>query len=286
MRRADLHTHSDCSDGTDSPAGLMAAAVAAGLDVIALTDHDTTSGWAPAAAARPAGLTVLPGVELSCASPAADGPPIGVHLLGLLFDRDHPGLREQRRRLRESRRGRAEEMVQRMGRAGLPVRWDRVAALAGDGPVGRPHMARALIEAGRADSVDEAFDRFLRPDSAYYVRKDDLDVGTAVELVRAAGGVPVLAHPLARRRGRVVSDHALAALAERGLLGLEVDHPDHAPADRDHLRTLARDLGLLATGASDYHGTNKVTPLGAELTAPETVDELISLATGSSPYAG
>lgn len=284
--RADLHTHSDRSDGTDSPAQLMAAAVAAGLTVLALTDHDTTAGWALAEAGRPGGLTVLTGVELSCASPVAEGMPIGVHLLGYLFDREHEGLRTQRRRLRASRRSRAEEMVRRMGEAGLPVGWDRVAGLAGDGPVGRPHMARALVEAGWAHSVDDAFARFLHHDSPYYVRKVDLDVSDGIELIRAAGGVPVLAHPLARRRGRVVSDAALAALAERGLLGLEVDHPDHDPADRDHLRALARDLGLLATGSSDYHGRNKPTPLGAELTAPDVVEAMVALATGGSPYTG
>ncbi|MDQ3455814.1 MAG: PHP domain-containing protein [Actinomycetota bacterium] len=282
--RADLHTHSDRSDGTDSPAQLMAAAVAAGLSVIALTDHDTTAGWAPAEAERPRGLTILTGVELSCASPAPDGPPIGVHLLGYLFDRAHGGLRAQRRRLRESRRSRAEEMIRRMGEAGLPVAWSRVAGLAGDGPVGRPHMARALVEAGWARSVDDAFARFLHHDSPYYVRKVDLDVADGVALIRAAGGVPVLAHPLARRRGRVVTDDVLAALATRGLLGLEVDHPDHEPADRDHLRGLADDLGLLATGSSDYHGRNKATPLGAELTAPEVVEALVALSTGGSPH--
>lgn len=283
--RADLHTHSHHSDGTDSPAQLMAAAVAAGLDVIALTDHDTTAGWAAAQTARPPGLTVLTGVELSCASPVPGGPPIGVHLLGYLFDREHGGLREQRRRLRESRRRRAEEMVRRMGEAGVPLDWERVAALAADGPVGRPHMARALVQAGQAATVSDAFARFLRHDSSYYVRKADLDVRQGVELIRAAGGVPVLAHPLARRRGRVVSDDTLAALAAHGLLGLEVDHPDHEPADRDHLRGLAGDLGLLVTGSSDYHGRNKPTPLGAEQTAPEAVEALAALATGGSPYA-
>lgn len=284
--RADLHTHSDRSDGTDSPAELMAAAVAAGLTVIALTDHDTTAGWAPAAESRPPGLTVLPGVELSCASPVTDGSPIGVHLLGYLFDRTHAELREQRRRLRESRRGRAEEMVTRMAAAGLPVTWARVAGLAGDGPVGRPHMARALVEAGRAGTIGDAFARFLRPDQPYYVRKVDLEVGAAVELVRAAGGVPVLAHPLARRRGRTISDATIAELVDRGLLGLEVDHPDHSPADRAHLRALAGDLKVLATGSSDYHGTMKTTPLAAHLTPANVVEELVARATGTPPLAG
>lgn len=286
MTRADLHTHSRRSDGTDSPAELMAAAVAAGLDLIALTDHDTTAGWAEAAEHRPRGLTVLPGIELSCCSPVPDAPAIGVHLLGYLFDPGHEGLRREQARLRESRYGRAEEMVRRMSQAGLPVTWEQVRALAAGAPVGRPHLARALVEAGWADSVDDAFARFLHHTGPHYVRKVDTDVRDGVRLIRAAGGVPVLAHPLARRRGRVVGDEVLAELAGLGLLGLEVDHPDNATADRAHLRSLAGDLGLLCTGASDYHGTNKPTPLGAERTDPGVVDALVASATGATPFTG
>jgi len=284
VTRADLHAHSRRSDGTDSPGDLMAAAVAAGLDLIALTDHDTTAGWAEAAEQRPRGLTVLPGVELSCGSPVPDAPAIGVHLLGYLFDPAHEGFRRERLRLRESRYARAEEMVRRMSEAGLPVAWEQVSGLAAGGPVGRPHMARALVEAGWAESVDDAFARYLHHSSPHHVRKVDTDVRDGVRLIRAAGGVPVLAHPLARRRGRVIDDDVVAELAGLGLLGLEVDHPDNNLADRAHLRSLARDLGLLCTGASDYHGTNKPTPLGAELTEPGVVEALIGLSTGSSPF--
>lgn len=285
VTRIDLHTHSARSDGTDSPAQLMAAAVAAGLDVIALTDHDTTAGWNEAEAHRPPGLTVVPGVELSCASPVPGGRAIGVHLLGYLFDREHPAFWAERARLRESRLGRAEEMVQRMRADGLPIEWERVRAIAAGGPVGRPHLALALVRAGRAATVDEAFGGYLHHDSPYYVRKADLDVGDGVRLIRAAGGVPVLAHPLARRRGRVVGDDVLAGLATAGLLGLEVDHPDHTEPDRRHLRGVARELGLLHTGSSDYHGSNKQTPIGRCGTHPEVLQRLIGLSTGRPPYA-
>lgn len=283
--RVDLHTHSARSDGTDSPAELMAAAVAAGLDVIALTDHDTTAGWAEAAAQRPRGLTVVPGVELSCASPVTGADPIGVHLLGYLFDAEHPDFRDARVRLRESRHGRAEEMVRRMRASGLPIDWERVSALAAGGPVGRPHMARALVGAGLAATVDEAFRLHLHHGSPYYVRKADVDVGDDVRMVRAAGGVPVLAHALAGRRGRVVGDDVIADLAAAGLLGLEVDHPDHTEEDRRHLRGVAGELGLLCTGSSDYHGTNKQTPIGVFGTAPAVLDTIIGLSTGTRPYA-
>ncbi len=284
--RIDLHTHSSESDGTDPVPGLLAAASAAGLDVVALTDHDTTAGWAAAQDSRPPGLTVVPGVELSCASPVGDGPPIGVHLLGYLIDPGHEGLRAEMARLRETRVDRAAQMVGRMAEAGLPVDWPTVRAIAGTAPVGRPHMALALVRAGWAATVTEAFERYLHHTSPYYVRKHDTSVADAVRLVRSAGGVPVLAHPLARRRGRVVGDDVLADLVDVGLLGLEVDHPDHDADDRVHLRGLAAELGLICTGASDYHGTNKTTPIGAESTAPGVLDRLVAAATGTAPYAG
>jgi predicted metal-dependent phosphoesterase TrpH len=262
----------------------MAAAVAAGLDVIALTDHDTTAGWDEVPAHRPRGLTVVPGVELSCASPVVGGQAIGVHLLGYLFDREHPAFRAERVRLRESRQDRAEEMVRRMHAAGVPIEWQRVQAIAAGGPVGRPHMARTLVEAGWARTVDEAFRVHLHHGSPHYVRKADVDVTAGVRLIRAAGGVPVLAHPLARRRGRVVGDDVLADLAAAGLLGLEVEHPDHTDEDRAHLRGVAGDLGLLCTGSSDYHGRNKQTPIGILQTDPGVLGSIVELSTGATPY--
>ena len=282
--RIDLHTHSSVSDGTDSPAALLAAAADAGLDAVALTDHDTTDGWAAAEQKRPAGLTVVPGMELSCRWIPDDQPPISVHLLAYLFDPQHPGLLAERTRLREERLTRGERMVDGLAAAGFPVTWDRIVEASEGGVVGRPHVARALVSAGVVGSVDEAFATLINHRSPYYVAKVDTHVLSGIALVRAAGGVPVFAHGMASRRGRIVGDAAIAAMAEAGLAGLEVDHPDHTPEERAHLRGLAADLGLITTGSSDYHGTNKLTPIGACVTDPEQFEALLAAGTGSVPF--
>jgi predicted metal-dependent phosphoesterase TrpH len=282
--RIDLHTHSSVSDGTESPAVLMATAAAAGLDVVALTDHDTTAGWAPAAAARPVGLTVVPGMELSCRwFPAADRP-ISVHLLAYLFDPQHPALMAERARLRAERLTRGERIAVALAAAGYPISWERIVEASEGGVVGRPHLARALVDAGVVGSVDEAFAGLLHPRSPHYVAKRDTDVLEGIALVRAAGGVPVFAHGLASKRGRVVGDDAISAMVEAGLLGLEVDHPDHSADERAHLRGLAGELGLIVTGSSDYHGTNKTTPIGACTTDPAQFEALLAAGTGSTPW--
>jgi predicted metal-dependent phosphoesterase TrpH len=280
----DLHTHSSVSDGTESPVELLATARNAGLDVIALTDHDTTAGWALAEKARPSGLTVVPGMELSCRWFAPDQPPISVHLLAYLFDPDHPALAAERGRLRDERLERGERIVRALTADGYPVVWEEIVERSEGGVVGRPHVARALVEAGVVESVDAAFTTLLHHGSAYYVAKSDTDVRQGIALVRAAGGVPVFAHGLATKRGRVVGDDAVAAMAEAGLLGLEVDHPDHAPHERAHLRGLADDLGLIVTGSSDYHGSNKQTPIGACTTDPSQFEALVDAGIGSAPY--
>jgi predicted metal-dependent phosphoesterase TrpH len=283
--RIDLHTHSSVSDGTETPAELLATAAAAGLDVVALTDHDTTDGWAAAATARPAGLTVVPGMELSCRWLPQGDRPISVHLLAYLFDPEHPALLAERTRLREERLDRGERMVRGLAEAGFPVRWDEIVEASEGGVVGRPHVARALVGAGVVQSVDEAFATLINHRSPYYVAKVDTHVFDGIALVRAAGGVPVFAHGLASKRGRVVGDAAIEAMVDAGLLGLEVDHPDHAPDEREHLRALAERRGLIATGSSDYHGTNKTTPIGACLTAPDQLEALLAAGTGSAPFA-
>jgi predicted metal-dependent phosphoesterase TrpH len=278
--RIDLHTHSTASDGTDSPAAVMAAAAAAGLDVVALTDHDTTGGWDAAAAALPAGVALVRGAEFSCVMPGPDGTKdISVHLLGYLFDPAHPAIVAEQTRLRVERDARLRAMTEKMAAAGFPVDVDAVFALLPDGgSAGRPHLARALVGAGVVASVDEAFATLLYNGSPYYVEKVDTPAVTAVQMVRAAGGVAVFAHPLARRRGRVVDERAIAELTTAGLSGLEVDHPDHSAADRALLRGLAEELDLLVTGSSDYHGTNKTTPIGAETTDPAQFEALVARA--------
>ena len=282
--RIDLHTHSSVSDGTETPAALLATAREAGLDVLALTDHDTTDGWVLAAAARPPGMTVVPGMELSCRWFPEGDRPISVHLLAYLFDPEHPGLMSERTRLREERLDRGEKIAAALAAAGYPVSWERIVAASEGGVVGRPHIARALVDAGVVKSVDSAFATLLHPRSPHYVAKRDTDVHEGIALVRAAGGVPVFAHGLATKRGRVVGDDAIRAMVDAGLMGLEVDHPDHSEEEREHLRGLARELGLIVTGSSDYHGTNKTTPIGACTTDPEQLEVLLAAGTGSAPF--
>lgn len=279
----DLHAHSTESDGTDSPAGLVRAAGAAGLDVVAITDHDTTGGWADAAAALPPGLALVRGAEFSCLSPTGrtGEPRCSVHLLGYLFDPEHAAIVAEQERLRAERVQRLETMIGRMAADGYPVDVDTVFAhLPEGGSAGRPHLARALVAAGVVGSVDEAFAELLHNDSPYYVPRADTRVETAVEMIVAAGGVAVFAHPLARTRGVVVEPSVLVDLIGWGLGGIEVDHPNHAPVDRELLRGIVAEHGLLATGSSDYHGTNKTTPLAAETTDPEVYAALTERATG------
>jgi len=253
----------------------MACAATTGLSVIALTDHDTTDGWGPAADALPVGLSLVRGAEISCRY--GD---ISLHLLAYLFDPSHPALSEQLAALVASRSNRAQAMVQLLADAGLPVTWEQVRGIAG-GTVGRPHIAQALIAHGLVSSIDEAFTpSWIGTGGRYWVGKLELDVFEALSLVKAAGGVTVFAHPAAASRGRVVPLRAIGELADAGLDGLEVDHPDHDPGQRRQMSSLAADLGLLATGSSDFHGSNKSLELGAFTTQPEVCAALVSRATG------
>lgn len=288
--RIDLHTHSTESDGTDTPTELVGAAVAAGLDVIALTDHDTTAGWAEAARAvrghNGSGLRVVPGAELSCSSPDGRGSTITVHLLAYLFDPASRALADEQARLRVERRARLHTMATRMARDGFPVDPDELmAGLPPDSPGGRPHLGRALVEAGTVTSVDEAFERFLGTKGSYYLPRTDTPVLRAIEMISDAGGVTVLAHPFAAARGPMVTADVVRDLAGHGLAGIEIDHPDHDEPTRAELRDLAGELDLIPTGSSDYHGTNKTVVIGQETTAEESLERLIQLGTGSKVFA-
>ncbi|MEU8943641.1 PHP domain-containing protein [Streptomyces goshikiensis] len=283
--RIDLHAHSTASDGTDSPAELVRNAAAAGLDVVALTDHDTVGGYAEAIAALheiPAGLTLVTGAELSC---RLDG--IGMHMLAYLFDPDEPELARERELVRDDRVPRARAMVAKLRDLGVDITWEHVARIAGDGSVGRPHIATALVELGVVRSVSDAFTpAWLADGGRAYAEKHELDPFDAIRLVKAAGGVTVFAHPAAVKRGRCVPEAALGALAAAGLDGIEVDHMDHDTDTRARLRGLAGDLGLLTTGSSDYHGSRKTCRLGEHTTDPEIYGEITRRATGAFPVPG
>ncbi|MDH6291408.1 MULTISPECIES: PHP domain-containing protein [Rhodococcus] len=275
----DLHTHSTASDGTDSPADLVRAAGAAGLDIVAITDHDTTAGWAEAVAALPAGLALVRGMEMSCEGRGEDGRPVAVHLLAYLFDPAHAAFARERERLRNERIVRIRAMAELMMEDGLPIDADEVLAEAGPA-AGRPHLARALMRAGVVGSVGEAFVDLLAPRGRYFVDKSDTPLDDAVQLVAEAGGVSVLAHGRARTRGRLLSLDHVRDLAGAGLHGLEVHHPDHSSDDTRVLQELADELGLVVTGSSDYHGTNKAIRLGEFTTDADEFDTLVSKASG------
>jgi len=284
----DLHTHSTASDGTDSPGELVAAAHRAGVDVLAITDHDTTGGWDAAAAALPTGMRLVRGAEFSCVSPTGrEERPVSVHLLGYLFDPTHPAIVAEQSRLRDERVVRLARITEKMAADGYPVDVESVFALVPEGTsAGRPHLARALVGAGVVGSVNEAFATLLHNGSPYYVPKADTPVERAIAMVRAAGGVAVFAHAFARRRGRVVEPSVIADLAAVGLGGVEVDHPDHTPEDRELLRELAAAHDLVTTGSSDYHGTNKITPVAVEHTDPDALDALVARTSGVDVLVG
>lgn len=277
--RIDLHAHSNISDGTQPPAQLMAAARDAGLDVVALTDHDSTDGWAEAsAAARELGVALVPGMEVSCHTSRG----ITVHVLSYLHDPLDPGLLEEITKSKDARLSRAERMVERLAED-YPLNWDDVTQHVAPGAtVGRPHIADALVAAGVVADRSEAFSGILTSHSRYFVTHYAPDPVLAVQLVRAAGGVPVFAHPMASGRGRVVGEQVFNDMIDAGLQGLEVDHRDNTEEGRVWLRRLAADRGLLITGSSDYHGAGKPNLLGEFLTDPEVLARIEDLGTGSA----
>jgi len=260
----DLHTHSNASDGTDAPAGVLAAAARAGLGVVALTDHDTTAGWAEAArAVATTGVAVVLGTEVSA---RARG--VSVHLLSYLHDPAEPALVAELERIRTARLDRARVMVERLGED-YDLTWeDVVAQTTPETTVGRPHIADALVARGLAADRTAAFASMLVPRSRYYVPHYAPEALDAVVAVRAAGGVPFFAHPGADGRGRVVPDATIEAMAAAGLAGLEVHHRDHSAEQVARLTVLAARLGLLITGSSDYHGDGKPNRIGENVTDP------------------
>lgn len=248
--RIDLHTHTTASDGLlDAPA-LIAEASTRGVGLLAVSDHDTTAGVdAALEAGRKAGVEVWPAVELSCDVEAGE-----VHVLGYFVDHRLPWLQALLDRLREGRLRRAERMVERLSALGAPIDFARVAALSGGGAVGRPHVARALVEAGWVRDLPEAFERYIGRHGPAYVERLKVTPGEAVTILRAAGGLAVLAHP-----GWARNDEWISALVHSGLDGIEVYYPDHTPTLVAHYVALARQYGLLMTGGTDFHGGDLAT---------------------------
>jgi len=274
--RIDLHTHSTASDGTDPPAEVMRRAAAAGLDVVALTDHDTLAGHREARDGLPPGLALLTGMELSC---RLDGR--SVHMLAYGVDPGHAELAAECAAIVAARAGRAQAMVEALRGLGVDITWPQVQALAAGGVVGRPHIARAMVAAGAIASPDEAFTAdWIGAGGRAYVSRYALDPVAAIGLIRAAGGVAVLAHPRAVSRAEQLSEATIAELAAAGLAGLEVAHPDHDPAVRQRLAGLAAGLDLVATGGSDDHGSLTGYRIGCETTSPQAYERLMSLTSG------
>jgi len=272
----DLHTHTIFSDGTTTPEENAALAAQAGLAGLALTDHDTMDGWPRMAAACQAHhLLFVPGIEFSSELAGQS-----VHLLGYGIDPDHPPLRDECIRLRGERERRGRIMVERLVASGAPITWDRVAELAGRAPIGRPHMAAALIEAGVVADIDAAFAGPLADDSAIYEPKQALMPEAAIRLLVEAGGVVVLAHPGLTFPDLEAFRGILQGLITAGLAGLECDHPGHDAQTQIGWEQLAGEFGLLSTGASDFHGEAKQVRIGARATSPEVVNALRERSTG------
>lgn len=277
----DLHTHSSRSDGTDTPAQLVAQAAEAGLTTVALTDHDTTAGWAEAAdAAEEHGIALVRGAELSTRHDGGS-----IHLLAYLFDPDHEGLVAEMDRVLHDRLPRLQRIVERLAEDGFEITWADVEAQLGSGKrtPSRPHIADALVAKGYAEHRDEIFRRWLHHGSRYYVPYYSIDTVTAIGLVREAGGVPVLGHPFASRRQRAVAAEALPELVDAGLVGIEAEHRDQNPEEQALARRLATEHDLVATGSSDFHGDGKVNRLGENTTSPEALARIEAASSGVTP---
>jgi 3',5'-nucleoside bisphosphate phosphatase len=273
--KIDLHTHSTYSDGTDKPSELINKALAAGITIIGLTDHDSISGWQEATNSLRPGISLVPGAEISCQT--SDG--ISVHILGLLFDSSNSELMNALEKTRENRHGRMEKIIARINEAGIDITMNDVLAQLSDGAtLGRPHLADALVKKGVVASRDEAFTQMLHNNSKYYVSHYSPTPEAAIALIKSAGGVSVIAHPMASHRGRTISLETFGSLIDSGLDGIEVDHRDHSPDEKKQLIALANGSNLVMTGASDYHGNGKLNSLGEYTTNPDQWQRLESRA--------
>ena len=271
----DLHTHTTCSDGTDSPRELVNKAIVKGLEVLGITDHDTTTGWEEASQTLRGSLKLALGAEISCLT--NDG--VSVHMLGLLFDPLHAEMQQVLEETRDGRLPRMRKMIEKMRAEGMDISIDDVENAMPDGAtMGRPHLADALVAKKIVKSRDEAFIELLHNDSRFYVSHAAPTPADAIALIRRAGGVAVIAHPFASHRGQILKAEDFAELVAAGLNGIEVDHRDQNPDERAMLREIARELDLVITGSSDYHGTGKLNSLAENHTSKEQWEKLESQA--------
>ncbi len=271
----DLHTHTNKSDGTDTPRQLINKAVSIGVKLLGITDHDTTSGWEEAVQSLRGEIALALGSEISCLT--SDG--VSVHMLALLFDGNHVQMQIMLDETRDGRLPRMRLMIEKMRLAGIDISMEDVESARPQGAtLGRPHLADALVNKGVIKSRDEAFRGLLNNDSIFYVSHPAPTPVDVIRMIRSAGGVAVIAHPFASHRGQILQASHFQELVDAGLNGIEVDHRDQSPDERAVLRNIARDLDLVITGASDYHGSGKVNSLGEFQTSPQQWERLESLA--------
>jgi predicted metal-dependent phosphoesterase TrpH len=267
----DLHTHTTCSDGTDSPRELVNKAIVQGIEVLGITDHDTTSGWEEATQSLRGSLQLALGAEISCLT--NDG--ISVHMLGLLFDPLHEEMQQVLEETRDGRLPRMLKMIEKMRAEGMDISIEDVEkAMPSGATMGRPHLADALVAKKIVKSRDEAFIDLLHNDSRFYVSHAAPTPVEAIALIRRAGGVAVIAHPFASHRGQILKAEDFIDLVSAGLNGIEVDHRDQNPDERAMLRVIALELNLVMTGSSDYHGTGKLNSLAENHTSREQWQKL------------
>jgi predicted metal-dependent phosphoesterase TrpH len=271
----DLHTHTNCSDGTDSPRELVNKAIVQGLDVLGISDHDTTSGWKEATESLRGSLKLALGSEISCLT--TDG--ISVHMLGLLFDPEYAEMQQVLEETRDGRLPRMRKMIEKMRAEGMDISMaDVEQAMPAGATMGRPHLADALVAKKIVKSRDEAFVDLLHNESRFYVSHAAPTPAEAIALIRRAGGVSVIAHPFASHRGQILKAEDFSELVAAGLNGIEVDHRDQNPEERAMLRSIAKELDLVVTGSSDYHGTGKLNSLAENHTHREQWEKLESQA--------
>ena len=271
----DLHTHTNCSDGTDSPRELVNKAIVQGLEVLGISDHDTTAGWKEATETLRGSLKLALGSEISCLT--TDG--ISVHMLGLLFDPEHTEMQQVLEETRDGRLPRMRKMIEKMQAEGMDISMaDVEQAMPAGATMGRPHLADALVAKKIVKSRDEAFVDLLHNESRFYVSHAAPTPAEAIALIRRAGGVAVIAHPFASHRGQILKAEDFSDLVAAGLNGIEVDHRDQNPDERAMLRSIAKELDLVVTGSSDYHGTGKLNSLAENHTHREQWEKLESQA--------